>query len=629
MKVITHITEPTDWLNNIVVATKKDGNVRICLDLRPLNKGLKREMNQLPILDDILPELTKAKVFACVDLKSAYWHCILDDEISLLTTFQAGKTRYRWLRLPFGTSPSSEIFCRKLRENLEGLKQTYAIADDIMMTGIGDTIDDAKRNLYDVTMNLLERCREVGIKLNPEKMKINLECIPFMGHLVTCQGLKPDPKKVEAVMHMTQPVSPEDISRFQGFVNYLARFLPSISQMMKPLRCLLRKDIPFVWSTTHQNAFEKIKQAVCDAPVLAYYDPQKQLVIQCDASDKGLGAALIQDDRPLAYASRALTDTESRYAQIEKELLAIVYSMEKFHQYTFGNKVIVRSDHKPLESIMKKTLHSAPRRLQNMMLRLQKYDVEVEYLKGKEMYLADTLSRAYLPDTTDRYSDEFASVHMAKYLPVSEMRLEKIKRETAKDEVLQILKQTVLQGWPDEKREVHTLVCPYFHARDEMTVQDCLLFRGERIIIPSSMKSEIKERLHSGHMGVDSILRRARDCIYWPNMNTDIRDMAKECETCLQFSKSNQRETLMSHELPSRPWEKVGSDIFTLHDKNYLILVDYYSNFIEVDKLENLMSKTVIKKLKAHYARYGIPNTLISDNGLQYASKELKHFAET
>ena len=156
----------------------------------------------------------------------------MDDESSPLTTFQAGKIRYRRLRLPFGTSSSSEIFCRKLRENLEGLKQTYATADEIMMTGIGDTIDDTKRNLYDVTMNLLERCREVGIKLNPEKMKFDLQSIPFIGHLVTCHGLKPDAKKVKAVMNMTQPTSPEDIARFQGFVNYLARFLPSISQMM-------------------------------------------------------------------------------------------------------------------------------------------------------------------------------------------------------------------------------------------------------------------------------------------------------------------------------------------------------------------------------------------------------------
>ena len=195
-------------------------------------------------------------------------------------------------------------------------------------------MQEARRNLYDVIVCLLERCREVGIKLNAEKLKMNVDSIPFMGHLVTSQGLKADPDKVKAVMNMTQPACPDDISRFQGFVNYLARFLPSISQMMKPLRQLLSRDVPFMWSDVHQKAFNNIKQSVCEAPVLAYYDPTKQLVIQCDASEKGLGAALLQDGKPLAYASRALTDPETRYAQIEKELLAIVNAVEKFNQYS-------------------------------------------------------------------------------------------------------------------------------------------------------------------------------------------------------------------------------------------------------------------------------------------------------
>ena len=168
------------------------------------------------------------------------------------------------------------------------------------------------------------------------------------------------------------------------------------------------------------------------APILSYYDPKEELVTQCDASQKGLGAALLQKGKPIAYASRALTDTETRYAQIEKEMLAIVFSLEKFHQYTFGRLVIVRSDHKPLESILKKPLSSAPRHLQGMMMRLQKYNIDVCYECGARMYIADLLSRAYLPEVGGEDEKDFELVNMIKSLPVSDQKLKEIQRETGR-----------------------------------------------------------------------------------------------------------------------------------------------------------------------------------------------------
>ena len=179
--------------------------------------------------------------------------------------------------------------------------------------------------------------------------------------MITSDGLLPNPEKVEAIKEIPCPTDVKGVQRLGGFVNYLAKFLPHISDVMAPIRNLVKANVPWTWSQIHEEAFGKIKKLVSEAPVLRYYDPNKSLVIQCDASEKGMGAALLQEGQPLAYISRALTDTETRYAQIEKELLAIVYACERFHQYTFGRQITVLADHRPLEAIMKKELGKCPK----------------------------------------------------------------------------------------------------------------------------------------------------------------------------------------------------------------------------------------------------------------------------
>ena len=192
-----------------------------------------------------------------------------------------------------------------------------------------------------------------------------------MGHVLTSNGVKIDPEKVKAVQDMPKPEDVEGIQRVNRFVNYLAKFLPHLADVMEPLRRPTRKYVEWQWAEEQDKSFEEVKKLVTAAPILSYYDPKEELVIQCDASQKRLGAALLQKGKPIAYASRALTDTKTKYAQIEKEMLAIVFSLEKFHQYIFGRPVIVRSDHKPLESILKKPLSSAPCCLKGMMMSLQ------------------------------------------------------------------------------------------------------------------------------------------------------------------------------------------------------------------------------------------------------------------
>ena len=188
-----------------------------------------------------------------------------------------------------------------------------------------------------------------------------------------------------------------------------------------------------MWSDAQEQDFTRLRQLLTEAPTLVYFDPSKQLVIQCDASNCGLGSALLQDGRPITYASRALTDAETRYVIIEKEMLAIVFTLEKWHQFTYGRPILVYSDHKPLEAITKKPLDRAPKRLQGMLLRALAYDIDVKYLEGKKMSLADTLSRAFLPAGKKQPSTEFEVIHAVNYLPMREDAIQNIRNATEQD----------------------------------------------------------------------------------------------------------------------------------------------------------------------------------------------------
>ena len=461
-------------------------------------------------------------------------------------------------------------------------------------------------------------------------MKLHQASVTFLGHLVTAEGLKPDPEKVRAIDDMTRPTDVEGVQRINGFVNYLAKFLPKLSDVTEPIRQLTRKDVPWNWSESQENAFQEMKSLVKKSPVFAYFDNEKTVHIQCDASERGLGAALSQNGKPVSFASRALTDTETRYAQIENELLAIVFSCEKFDHFTFGRTVHVQSDHKPLESILKKPLYRAPKRLQAMMMRLQRYDLIISYVSGKLLYLADTLSRAFSPDgNTVSAQSNLERVCMIQSLPVTEHRILEIKKATESDDEMKLLKSIIINGWPGDKLQLPPEVLPYFSIRDEHSVQDGIIFRGERAVIPSELRNVLKEKIHSSQLGIEGCLRRAREAIYWPNMNADMKDYISKCSVCRSTSDCQQRETMMPHDIPDRPWAKVGVDLFSLNNRDYLITVDYYSNFWEVDNLSSTESISVIRKLKAHFARYGIPDVVMSDNGPQFSSERFAKFAET
>ena len=316
-----------------------------------------REHYPLPTIEEVCTRMTGAKVFSVLDARNGFWQVKLDKESSFLTTFNTPCGRYRWLKMPFGIKSAPEVWQRKMHEIVEGLKGVEVIADDFLIYGCGPDLmsadSDHDRNLE----KFLERAEKESLKLNAEKCKFKVDNVTFIGHKLSAEGLQADPNKVRAIVEMPRPQDAAGIRRFIGMVSYLAKFVPNLSVILEPLRKLICKETKFEWLKEHEDVFETAKRVISEAPVLKIFDSTLPVTIQCDSSDKGMGAVLLQEGHIVHAVSRSLTQTEMRYAQIEKEMLAICFACEKFYTYIYGKKdVIVESDHQPLETIFRKCI---------------------------------------------------------------------------------------------------------------------------------------------------------------------------------------------------------------------------------------------------------------------------------
>ena len=247
-------------------------------------------------------------------------------------------------------------------------------------------------------------------------------------------------------------------------------------------------------------------------------------------------------------------------------------------------------------------------------------------LRVRTQHLADMISRSYLPADGQETYNEFEVVSAVQFLPMGQARLRKFRLETERDNTLQVLKTTILKGWPEDKSKVPSQVIPYHSMRDELSICDRLVFKGERLVVPQALRAEIKRDLHASHADVEGCLQRTRESVYWPAMNSELRHWISTCKPCRLFEISHGKETLMCHKVPQRPWERVAADLFTLNQKDHFVTVDYYSGYCELDTLHSTDAGVVVKKLKAHFPRHGSPCQLISDNGPQFVAPEFQEF---
>ena len=420
-----------------------------------------------------------------------------------------------------------------------------------------------------------------------------------------------------------------------GMVNHLGKFVPQLAEKSEPLRQLLCKDTTWLWTEPQQRAFDQIKATLTSAEILACYDPSRPTIIAADASLNGIGAVLlqVQDDgtrRPISYASRSLSDAEKRYAVIEKEALAGVWACEKFSEYVVGMSFVLETDHKPLQALFNTTeLSKTPPRIQRFRLRLMRFSVTVNHVKGKHHFTADALSRAPVGSSTEKdehFVEEVESfaAQTVFTLPATTQRLSQIREAQNTDEECAQIRNYCSQGWPAYMPN-QPLLRPYWENRTHFSIVDDLLLCDERLVIPKSMRPEILECIHTGHLGISKCRARARASVWWPGLPMQIENMVTNCSTCAK-DRPEPTEPLMSSSFPSRPWERLAADLFELAGKVYLIVVDYYSRWFEIRRLNDQSSSRVISVLKELFSTHGIPDIIVSDNGPQFSSDAFRLF---
>ena len=436
--VISPVTEPTDWCAGMVVVPKSNGKVRICVDMTKLNENVKRERHILPSVEQTLAQLGGAQVFTKLDANSGFWQIPLDTGSSFLTTFITPFGRFRFNRLPFGITSAPEHFQRRMSTILSGLEGVVCQADDILVYGKSQEQHDKN------VRNVLQKLREVGLTLNRDKCIFSQKQIKFLGQVIDNSGVSPDPDKVLAVQNFKQPTDIPELRRFLGIVNQLSKFTNKLADKTKPLRELLSKHNQWYWGPHQSIAFQDIKTSVCTTPILALYDPNYSTELSADASSYGLGAVLTQQQpggeyRPVAYISRALSATEQRYAQIEKEALALTWACERLYEYLVGLHFHMVTDHKPLVPILStKSLESLPLRVQRFRLRLMRFSFTISHVPGKDLTIADALSRApySAPTESDKQFQQQVEAFVEQIiesLPATEQRLAQIQKKQEED----------------------------------------------------------------------------------------------------------------------------------------------------------------------------------------------------
>ena len=615
---------PTEWVSPVVIVPKQNNNIRLCVDMRVANTAIKRTRHPIPTLESVSMELNGASFFSKLDLCQAYHQLELSPESRNITTFCTHLGLFRYKRLNYGTNAAAELFQHTLQQTLQGIKGVKNIADDIIV--FGNTREEHDRALEEC----LTKLQEHNLTLNLEKCKFLKKNLEFFGLVFTEQGVSPDPKKVQAFANTQRPTTVSEVRSLLGMANYSSKFIKDYATITEPLRKLTRKNTRFTWTHKQQAAYDNLKHALLNSPVMSHFDTSKETSILVDASPVGLSAILTQKDPQqnahniIAYASRALSPVEKRYSQTEKEALAIVWGIEHFHLYVFGAPFILVTDHKPLQLIYNNPHSRPPARIERWFLRLQQYDFQVIYKKGSDNP-ADFLSRHPQPKVPKHSIAEeyinFVTVNATE----AAIPLTVIREHTSKDSNLIAVQKAAESGdWTDK------LVKPFFNIKDEIAVdnKNGVVLRGTRIIIPTTLQTRIVKLAHAGHQGLAKTKALLRQYAWFPNMDKAAKQEIEACLRCQVNGAPNPPEPLLTPGMPDGPWQIIHADFYgPLSTGQYIIvLIDKYSRYPETEIINNTSAKTLIPKLHVIFARHGIPHTLKSDNGPPLNGNDFKTY---
>ncbi|KAL9958559.1 hypothetical protein ACROYT_G035588 [Oculina patagonica] len=480
--------EFSDWATPIVPVLKPDGSVRICGDNKvTINPVLDVPEHPMPTADDLFAQLNGGETFTKLDLSSAYQQVLLDEESRQYVTINTHLGLFRYTRLPFGVASSPAIFQKIMDSVMNGLQGVGGILDDLIITSSNDEMHF--RNLE----GALERMSSIGIKLKSEKCVFMKPSVEYFAFVVDRDGIHPSPPQ----------------------------------------------NIPWEWTKQCQEAFLKLKSILQSAPLLTHYNPKRPVRLAVDASSFGLGAVLSHvsedgEEKPIAFASRTLSSSEQNYSMIEKEALAIIFGIKKFHQYLFGRRFTLLTDHRPLTYLLgpKRGIPVlAASRLQRWAIQLAAYTYDIEYRASKNHGNADALS--CLPRKTTEEADDWSTEGdqvnrvQIERAPITATR---IREATRGDPFLSRVLHYVLHGWPAEENTPEEFRF-YRAKREEFTVEDGCLLRGTRVVIPTRYRKEVLTELHLNHPMV-RMKSLARLHVWWPNLDNDIEQTVRDCADC-------------------------------------------------------------------------------------------------
>lgn len=526
--------------------------------MRGPNELMEEQKYPIPILDDILPELEGAEIITELDFYGGFNQLEMDEESRELTTFETESGVYRYKYLAFGCKVAPEIFQREMELVL---KDTGArnVSDNAII--FAKTSDDHYEKLEKVLQTLEKR----NMTLNPDKCKVGMSKLDFLGVNVSGKGVNVTKTRVESIKRFRAPTTVSEVRSFLGVVQFCSKFLPNLGQWTAPLRLLLRKGQKWVWEKEQQDAFDQLKLLVANATELSYFSTKRITKLFVDAGPEGVGAVLTQihEDgsiKPVAYGSKVLSNQERAYSQTEKEAYAVIWGVEHFHNFLYGHSFIVVTDHKPLEVIY--SARSRPSaRIERWVLRLQGYNYTVEYVKGTDN-VADAFSRLFPLGEKQKkghicqLTSQYISWVTNQAVPRS-LTLEEIKNCTDKDSVLQkVIKIVQSGGWKNHTKDA------FFRVRNELTCSDGVLLRGKRIIIPEVLRARTLQICHESHLGVVKMKALIRGKVWWPNCDNDVEKLVKGCIPCQAQGPPEKAEPVfVDVNTEWKPWEHLALDI--------------------------------------------------------------------
>lgn len=632
------VGDPALWISNAVYVPKPNGDIRVTIDARNINKAILSSNLPIPRQEDIKAKLGGKCIFSKLDFRWSFLQILLALESRNLTVFSLNGKLYRYKRLAMGIKSAQGELNAALAPLFRNIPDAHLIHDDLVVAS--SNITEHIKALDDCFAAI----QKEGLTLNEEKCHFCMNEITFWGMILSAEGVRPDPEKVKALDGLERPRNKDELHSFICMMQSVSEFIQSFSRKAAPLRELLNMKGRFKWEEQHQQSFNYLLEEFRKDVALRYFDTSKPIYLFTDAHQTGLGVILAQGDSiesalPVAVASRTTTDAEKRYPQMDLEGLGVDYALYRFRNYLVGSPstITVVTDHMPLCSIFNGN-RSGSVRTERYKQRNQDIKFKVVYKKGKSNQ-SDFLSRRGAPITKlcDEEQQRADSINNLLYMLhttpiVDRITLKAIAEETTSDSILSKLQNIVKSGKTWISKDEQESLLKFKNILPEITITgNGILLKGERIILPATLQNLAIQLCHQGsHPGQSSMERRLRYHFFFHDMNIKVSKYLEQCTDCSIYTDKKSKEPLKSHNVPDRCWEKVAVDLFgpMPSQKHIVVVQDLASRFPAAKIVSSTAADKVLPAMSDIYNAYGNPEVQLSDNGPPFNSVAMDKFAE-